>query len=75
MSLTSQLRVVEVRRDAEDVTTVTVAGRNLDDLGAQAGQFFNWRFLGRSGVDACQPVLAVRGPDEHHVAVHRQASR
>ena len=29
--------------------------------GAEAGQFFSWRFLGRAGLDPGQPVLAVRG--------------
>lgn len=62
MSLTSQLRVVEVRRDADDVTTVTVAGRNLDELGAQAGQFFNWRFLGRSGWTRVNPYSLSAAP-------------
>lgn len=39
------LRVVEVRRDSADVLTVTVSGRNTDQLGAVGGQFLVWRFL------------------------------
>jgi predicted ferric reductase len=39
------LRVVGVRRDADDVVTVTVAGRGVDRLAARGGQFLVWRFL------------------------------
>ncbi len=39
------VRVVEVRRDASDVITVTVEGRDMDRLGAVGGQFLVWRFL------------------------------
>lgn len=39
------LRVVAVRRDSADVITVTVAGRDVEGLGAVGGQFLVWRFL------------------------------
>ncbi|MFD9218938.1 ferric reductase-like transmembrane domain-containing protein [Streptomyces sp. NPDC060064] len=38
-------RVAEVRREAPGVVSVYLTGRNLDRLGAEAGQFFRWRFL------------------------------
>jgi predicted ferric reductase len=44
-ALRHQLRVVEVRREARDVTSVLIGGRQLDKLGAESGQFFRWRFL------------------------------
>lgn len=44
-SVRHDLRVVEVRRDAADVVTVTVAGRNMARFGAVGGQFLVWRFL------------------------------
>jgi predicted ferric reductase len=40
-----RLRVEEVVREAPGVTSVYIAGRHLDHLGARAGQFFIWRFL------------------------------
>jgi len=39
------MRVSEVRHDGSDVITITVEGHHLDELEAEAGQFFRWRFL------------------------------
>jgi predicted ferric reductase len=44
-----RLHIVTVRRETPSVTTLVVAGRHLDQLGAQPGQFFRWRFLTRDG--------------------------
>ena len=41
------LRVVEVRKEAADTYSVICAGRNLDQLAVDGGQFFVWRFLAR----------------------------
>lgn len=46
-SLRLGLRVVEVRREAADTYSVICAGRNLDQLAVDGGQFFIWRFLAR----------------------------
>jgi predicted ferric reductase len=40
-----QFRVEAVIPESDDVVSVHVTGRNLNRLGAQAGQFFIWRFL------------------------------
>jgi predicted ferric reductase len=40
-----RLRVVEVTPEGEGVVSVRISGRGLDRLGAEAGQFFFWRFL------------------------------
>ncbi len=40
-----QLRVAEVRRESAGVVSVYVTGRHLDQLQAEPGQFFRWRFL------------------------------
>jgi predicted ferric reductase len=42
-----RLRVVEVRRESPDTVSVWLTGRHLDQLGAEPGQFFRWRFLTR----------------------------
>jgi predicted ferric reductase len=40
-----RMRVVEVTRESIDTVSITIEGRELDRLGAQAGQFMLWRFL------------------------------
>ncbi|MFJ8108615.1 ferric reductase-like transmembrane domain-containing protein [Streptomyces sp. NPDC096132] len=46
LNLRHRLRVESVQREAPGVYSVVVRGRRLDELGARAGQFFRWRFLG-----------------------------
>ncbi|TCR18064.1 ferredoxin reductase family protein [Streptomyces sp. BK205] len=46
LNLRHRLRVESVHREAPGVYSVVVHGRRLDELGARAGQFFRWRFLG-----------------------------
>jgi predicted ferric reductase len=43
------LRVHAVHREAPGVVSVVVAGRHLEELGFEPGQFFRWRFLSREG--------------------------
>ena len=45
LNLRHRLRVESVHRESPGVWSVVVRGRRLDELGAQAGQFFRWRFL------------------------------
>jgi predicted ferric reductase len=42
-----RLRVHSVRAEAAGVVSVLLSGRHLDELRAEAGQFFRWRFLTR----------------------------
>ena len=42
-----QLRVQSVRQEAPGVVSVVISGRHLDELRAESGQFFRWRFLTR----------------------------
>jgi predicted ferric reductase len=42
-----RLRVSAVTREAPDVVSIQIGGRELDRLGARAGQFMLWRFLCR----------------------------
>lgn len=58
----ARLRVVEVRAEAPDVTTVTVRGRRLERLGAQGGQFFNWRFQDGPGWTRANPYSLSAAP-------------
>jgi predicted ferric reductase len=40
-----RLRVEEVRQESPDVISVLMSGAHLDELRAEPGQFFRWRFL------------------------------
>jgi ferredoxin-NADP reductase len=46
-ALRHRLRVVDVVTEAPGVVSVLVGGSHLDELGAESGQFFRWRFLTR----------------------------
>jgi predicted ferric reductase len=48
-ALRHRLRITRVRREAPGVTTLVIGGRRLEDLRAEPGQFFRWRFLTRDG--------------------------
>ncbi|MFF4033558.1 ferric reductase-like transmembrane domain-containing protein [Streptomyces sviceus] len=45
LNLRHRLRVESVHQEARGVWSVVVRGRDLDQLGARAGQFLRWRFL------------------------------
>ncbi|MFF3908783.1 ferric reductase-like transmembrane domain-containing protein [Streptomyces sp. NPDC001848] len=45
LNLRHRLRVEAVYEEAPGVWSVVVRGRHLDELGAEPGQFFRWRFL------------------------------
>src|SRR4029450_4573080 len=42
-----RLRVEDVRQESRDVISMLMSGRHLDELRAEPGQFFRWRFLTR----------------------------
>jgi predicted ferric reductase len=42
-----QLRVLAVQPETPDVVSIVIGGRYLDELRAEPGQFFRWRFLTR----------------------------
>lgn len=44
-SLRHDLRVEKVIRENHDTVSVVVRGKNINQLQAQGGQFFSWRFL------------------------------
>lgn len=45
LNLRHKLRVESVHRETPGVFSLVVRGERLDELGAEAGQFFRWRFL------------------------------
>jgi predicted ferric reductase len=50
-----RLRVVAVVPEAAGVVSLIMGGRHLDELGAEAGQFFRWRFLTAATWHAAHP--------------------
>ena len=58
-----RLRVAEVKEETLGIVSITITGRNLDRLRAQAGQFFLWRFLDRHRCWSAHPFSLSRAPD------------
>jgi predicted ferric reductase len=61
--LRHRLRVVAVVPEGPGVVSVHMVGRALDRLGAEAGQFFLWRFLDRRRLWAAHPFSLSAAPD------------
>jgi ferredoxin-NADP reductase len=58
-----RLRVAGVVAEAPGVWSVHVTGRHLEELRAEAGQFFTWRFLDRPGWSRGHPYSLSAAPD------------
>ncbi|MGW2959738.1 ferredoxin reductase family protein [Streptomyces sp. NPDC001220] len=62
LNLRHRLRVESVRQEAPGVYSVVVGGRRIDELGARAGQFFRWRFLGGDGMGWTSTPYSLSAP-------------
>jgi predicted ferric reductase len=58
-----RLRVDEVKLEGPNVVSLRITGRHLDRLGARAGQFFLWRFLGPGRWWESHPFSLSAAPD------------
>ncbi|HEY6963002.1 MAG TPA: ferredoxin reductase family protein [Gaiellaceae bacterium] len=58
-----RLRVAEVVEEAPGVVSVRIAGRRLERLHAEPGQFFLWRFLDRHRWWTAHPYSLSEAPD------------
>jgi ferredoxin-NADP reductase len=56
------MRVAEIRPEAPGVVSIVVEGQHLDELAAEAGQFFRWRFLTRELWWASNPYSLSAAP-------------
>jgi predicted ferric reductase len=67
-------RVLGVRDEAPGVISVYIAGERLDELAAEPGQFFRWRFLTRSLWWSSHPysLSAAPGGDRMRITVKDQ---
>jgi predicted ferric reductase len=60
-----RLRVELVRQEAPDVVSVLMSGQHLDELRAEPGQFFRWRFLTRETWRSAYPFSLSAPPTRH----------
>ena len=62
-TLRHRLYVAQVRPEGPGATTVVVRGRDLHRLPVEAGQYFQWRFLGNPGASRAHPYSLSAAPD------------
>ncbi len=46
-NLRHRLRVAEVVAESDDMVSIYITGRRVEDIDARAGQYFRWRFLAK----------------------------
>jgi ferredoxin-NADP reductase len=68
-----RLQVTSVVPEGDGVMSVYMTGRHMDELKAQAGQFFTWRFLGRSGWTRGNPYSLSAAPDGRSLRISVKA--
>lgn len=68
-ALRHRLRVSDVRRESPDTVSITVTGVDLDDLRAEPGQFFRWRFLNRELWWQSNPYSLSAAPTWHSLRI------
>jgi predicted ferric reductase len=69
-----RLRVEDVRQESEDVMSVLMSGEHLDELRAEPGQFFRWRFLTRETWRSAYPFSLSAPPTRHRLRITIKAS-
>jgi predicted ferric reductase len=67
--LRHRLRVAEVTRESADVIHVVMTGRHLDELRAEPGQFFRWRFLTGSMWHSAYPFSLSAAPTNDRLRI------
>jgi len=60
-----RLRVDAVVAEGPGVTSIVIRGRHLDELAAESGQFFRWRFLTMRTWGAANPFSLSAPPSEN----------
>lgn len=68
-SIRHDLRVVKMTRENPEVVSIYLAGRNLDRLAAQPGQFLRWRFLTREQWWQSHPYSLSAAPDGRRLRI------
>jgi predicted ferric reductase len=68
-SLRHDLRVESVVEESPDVYSVIMKGRNLAKLGAEGGQFFEWRFLSKGHFLVAHPYSLSAAPSARYMRI------
>ena len=68
-SLRHGLRVESVVEESPDVYSVIMKGRNLAKLGAEGGQFFEWRFLTKGHFLVAHPYSLSAAPTARYLRI------
>ncbi|MEV6316913.1 ferredoxin reductase family protein [Streptomyces sp. NPDC051776] len=74
LNLRHRLRVEATIEEAPGVVSVVMSGRRLDRLGAQAGQFFRWRFLAKGLRWTANPYSLSAAPHENRMRITVKAA-
>ena len=64
-----RLRIHAVKPEADGVVSLYITGRRLDRIGAEAGQFFLWRFLTGSGWAKAHPFSLSAAPNARFLRI------
>jgi predicted ferric reductase len=64
-----RVRVTSVRSEAPDIWSAYLTGHKLGRLRAEPGQFFTWRFLGRSGWSRAHPYSLSAAPEGDNMRI------
>ena len=64
-----RLRVEQIVPESRRVVSIVMSGAHLDELGAEAGQFFRWRFLTRSTWHASYPFSLSAPPTNDRLRI------
>jgi predicted ferric reductase len=62
LNMRHSLRVHSVQQEGPGIVSIHLSGRNLDRIGARAGQFFLWRFVTPSGWWQAHPFSLSAAP-------------
>ncbi len=72
-ALRHRLRIAEVVQEAPGVVSLRITGHRLERLGANAGQFFLWRFLTRDRWWTAHPFSLSAAPDGRSLRITAKA--
>jgi predicted ferric reductase len=64
-----RLRVEQVRQETPDVMSVLMSGQHLEELRAEPGQFFRWRFLTRQTWRSAYPFSLSAPPTPNQLRI------
>ena len=68
-SLRHNLKIEDIVLEGPGVFSIVMRGRKLNQLGAQGGQFFNWRFLQRGNWWMSHPYSLSAAPTDDYMRV------